>query len=101
MTDSDDDSRTSVSGSRTRKTIPLRLDPRIHAALSRWAADDLRSLNGQIDYLLRQALRDAGRLPDSVAAPRRPGRPPLYAADAEHEIPRHDHGTGRVPPADP
>jgi len=41
----------------------LRLDPATMAALRGWASDDLRSLNGQIECLLRRALRDAGRLP--------------------------------------
>jgi hypothetical protein len=44
-----------------RKTFVVRLDPATHAALARWAADDLRSLNAQIEYVLKQALRDAGR----------------------------------------
>ncbi|ANC32264.1 hypothetical protein [Isoptericola dokdonensis] len=59
-----------------RKQVLLRLDPAIHDALARWAADDLRSVNAQIDMLLREALRDAGRLPRDVRPPRRPGRPP-------------------------
>jgi hypothetical protein len=42
----------------------LRLDPKVHESLRRWADDDLRSLNGQIEFLLRRLLRDAGRLPD-------------------------------------
>jgi hypothetical protein len=46
-----------------RKPFLLRLDPAIAAALERWAADDLRSLNSQIEFLLRRALRDTGRLP--------------------------------------
>ena len=46
-----------------RKPFLLRLDPALHDALQRWAADDLRSLNAQIEFLLRRALRDAGRLP--------------------------------------
>jgi hypothetical protein len=58
-----------------RKTIVLRLDPAVHDALARWAADELRSTNGQIEYLLRRALADARRLPDRVAPMRRPGRP--------------------------
>lgn len=45
-----------------RKAFLLRLDPAVHDALQRWAADELRSLNGQIEFLLRQALRDARRL---------------------------------------
>ncbi|RZU19235.1 hypothetical protein EV645_1446 [Kribbella rubisoli] len=59
-----------------RKKILLRLDPVVHDALARWAADDLRSTNAQIEYLLRRALADAGRLPSGVGKPRRPGRPP-------------------------
>ncbi len=44
-----------------RKAFLLRIDPEVYDSLSRWAADDLRSLNGQIEYLLRQALVKAGR----------------------------------------
>ena len=46
-----------------RKNIPLRLDPVVFDAIQRWAAADLRSVNAQIEFLLRRALRDAGRLP--------------------------------------
>jgi hypothetical protein len=46
-----------------RKTFPLRLDPSMYDALQRWAGADLRSLNAQIEFLLRRALREAGRLP--------------------------------------
>jgi hypothetical protein len=46
-----------------RKTFPLRLDPAVFDALQRWAGADLRSLNAQIEFLLRCALREAGRLP--------------------------------------
>lgn len=45
-----------------RKPFLLRIDPETLEALQRWAADDLRSLNGQIEYLLRRDLREAGRL---------------------------------------
>jgi hypothetical protein len=48
----------------------------VHDALARWAGDELRSTNAQIEYLLRRALADAGRLPDRVREMRRPGRPP-------------------------
>jgi hypothetical protein len=58
-----------------RKKILLRLDPVVHDALARWAADDLRSTNAQIEYLLRRALADAGRLPGNVGKMRRQGRP--------------------------
>jgi hypothetical protein len=48
-----------------RKSFLLRLDPATMEALRVWAADDLRSLNGQIEFLLRRTLRDAGRLPSA------------------------------------
>ena len=41
----------------------LRVDPQVHAALTKWAADDLRSTNAHVEWLLRRALLDAGRLP--------------------------------------
>jgi len=44
-----------------RKKLLLRLDPQVYEALARWAADDLRSVNAQIEYALRQALKAAGR----------------------------------------
>jgi hypothetical protein len=47
-----------------RKAFLLRLDPETLAALQRWAADDLRSVNGQVEHILRRALRESGRLPD-------------------------------------
>lgn len=58
-----------------RKKILLRLDPVVHDALARWASDELRSTNAQIEFLLRRALADAGRLPGNVGKMRRPGRP--------------------------
>jgi hypothetical protein len=58
-----------------RKTILLRLDPAVHDALARWASDELRSTNAQIEFMLRRALADAGRLPAKVSPVRRPGRP--------------------------
>jgi hypothetical protein len=47
----------------------------VHDALARWAADELRSTNAQIELLLRRALNDAGRMPKKVSPVRRPGRP--------------------------
>jgi hypothetical protein len=58
-----------------RKPILLRLDPAVHDALARWAADELRSTNAQIELLLRRALAEAGRLPTRISPMRRPGRP--------------------------
>ncbi|MEU3845160.1 hypothetical protein AB0E88_34665 [Streptomyces sp. NPDC028635] len=58
-----------------RKQVLLRLDPSVHDALARWASDELRSANAQIEFLLRKALSEAGRLPrDAGPMPRR-GRP--------------------------
>jgi hypothetical protein len=44
-----------------RKSFLLRVPPELYAALEKWAADELRSVNGQIEYLLAQAVKDAGR----------------------------------------
>lgn len=49
------------------KRFLLRLDPAVYRALRKWADDDLRSVNGQIEFLLRRALRDAGRVKDGGA----------------------------------
>ncbi|GAA1896501.1 hypothetical protein GCM10009716_03160 [Streptomyces sodiiphilus] len=63
-----------------RKQVLLRLDPAVHDALARWAADELRSTNAQVDLLLRRALTEAGRMP-RTAQPHPPrGRPPRREA---------------------
>ena len=59
-----------------RKSVLLRLDPAVHDALATWATDELRSTNAQIEFLLRRALAQAGRLPSQAGKMRRPGRPP-------------------------
>ncbi|MDT0452424.1 MULTISPECIES: hypothetical protein [Streptomyces] len=59
-----------------RKQVLLRLDPSVHDALARWAGEELRSANAQIEFLLRKALADAGRLPRDVGVIRKRGRPP-------------------------
>ncbi|NEC08438.1 hypothetical protein [Streptomyces sp. SID7909] len=61
---------------RQRKQMLLRLDPAVHDALARWASDELRSANAQIEFLLRRALAEAGRLPGGTAPIPRRGRPP-------------------------
>jgi hypothetical protein len=61
-----------------RKKLLLRLDPAVHDAVARWAADDLRSVNAQIEYALRQALRAAGR---PVASPPAPEEVPEEVPD--------------------
>jgi hypothetical protein len=45
-----------------RKAFLIRIDPKVLTGVQRWANDDLRSLNAQIEFLLRRALRDAGRM---------------------------------------
>ena len=52
----------------TRKSFLLRIDPQLYTALQRWAGDELRSVNGQIEYLLTRALREAGRAPKAKRA---------------------------------
>jgi hypothetical protein len=59
-----------------RKQVLLRIDPDVHDALTRWAADELRSVNAQIEMLLRQALTGAGRMPKAARPLPRRGRPP-------------------------
>ena len=46
-----------------KKAYPLRINAEVLAAAQRWADDELRSLNAQIEYVLRESLRKAGRLP--------------------------------------
>jgi hypothetical protein len=48
-----------------KKAFPLRINEEVLEAVRRWSDDELRSLNAQIEYILRDALRKAGRLPDS------------------------------------
>ena len=50
-----------------RKQYPLRIDPDIWEAGQRWAADEMRSANGQVEWMLRESLRRAGRLPGKGA----------------------------------
>ena len=54
-----------------KKKFLLRIDENVHAALEKWAADDLRSINAQIEFLLTKAVKDAGRLniPTSTDSP--------------------------------
>ncbi|XXJ53068.1 hypothetical protein ACMXN5_02210 [Embleya sp. MST-111070] len=65
-----------------RKKILLRLDPAVHDAIAKWAADELRSTNAQIEFLLRRALGDVGRMPGNAGRPARRGRPPKSAPPA-------------------
>ncbi|MFG2877834.1 AT hook motif protein [Streptomyces sp. NPDC048337] len=64
------------AGAQARKQVLLRLDPQVYDALARWAGEELRSANAQIEFLLRRALSEAGRLPTSPSPIPRRGRPP-------------------------
>ena len=77
-----------------RKGVLLRLDPAVHDALARWATDELRSTNAQIEFLLRRALAEVGRLPGQAAPSRRPGRP-------RKDPDRAEGGTGDPAPPPP
>ncbi|TWT55403.1 hypothetical protein KOR42_27890 [Thalassoglobus neptunius] len=52
-----------------RESFLLRTDPKLLDALRRWADDDLRSANGQLEYILREALKKSGRLPEREPPP--------------------------------
>ena len=67
-----------------RKVLLLRLRPALHEALRRWAADEFRSVNGQLEYVVHRALREAGRLPRGE--PESPG-------DGDHEEGRDEAGS--------
>jgi hypothetical protein len=58
-----------------RKKVLLRLDPAVHDAIARWAGAELRSTNAQIEFLLRKALSQAGRLPNNAGRMPKRGRP--------------------------
>jgi hypothetical protein len=60
-----------------KKRFLLRLEPELYAALERWSADELRSVNGQIEFLLKEAVRASGRLrPPADGKRRGPPDPP-------------------------
>ena len=77
-----------------RKSILLRLDPAVHDALAKWAADEMRSTNAQIEFMLRRALSDAGRLPREARRMRRPGRPRTDEQADEQTHEQTDEQTG-------
>ncbi|MDG4764217.1 hypothetical protein O7632_08880 [Solwaraspora sp. WMMD406] len=77
-----------------RKKVLLRLDPAVHEAIAKWAADDLRSVNAQIEYALRLALRAAGRPPRAGAGgaaseggSETGGRPAAGGVPGQHQDP--------------
>jgi hypothetical protein len=58
-----------------RRPVLLRIDPAVHDALTRWASDEFRSVNAQVEMLLRRALAEAGRMPKQAAPLPKRGRP--------------------------
>lgn len=58
-----------TEGMNERKAYPLRISTHVLAAMQRWSDDELRSLNAQIEYVLREALRRHGRLPRPADEP--------------------------------
>jgi hypothetical protein len=77
-----------------RKNVLLRLDPAVHDALARWASDEMRSTNAQIEFLLRRALADAGRLPGRARPMRPRGRPPASDRSRTSPPPHGDDQPG-------
>ncbi len=63
-----------------RRQVLLRVDPAVHDALMRWANDEFRSVNAQVEMLLRKALADAGRMPAKAAPLPKRGRPPVRSS---------------------
>lgn len=59
-----------------RDSFLLRLNPRILAGIRQWSEDEMRSMNSQIEFLLRQSLQKAGRLPSPTPEPEPPAPPP-------------------------
>lgn len=67
-----------------RRQVLLRVDPAVHDALVRWANDEFRSVNAQIEVVLRRALSEAGRMPTQAAPLPRRGRPPAKQDETAH-----------------
>jgi hypothetical protein len=76
-----------------RKSLLIRMDPAVHDALARWAADELRSTNAHIELLLRSALFRTGRLPQGVGELPRRGRPPKVEQEPG-QVRGGPHGVG-------
>ncbi|WP_245375624.1 hypothetical protein [Paenibacillus eucommiae] len=65
-----------------KKNFPLRLDPKLYEAVERWAEDEFRSVNGHIEYLLREALQRSGRLPRARSA----NEPPPHERNEDENL---------------
>ncbi len=78
-----------TGGRPARKQVLLRLDPLVYEALARWAGEELRSTNAQVEFLLRRALSEAGRLPRGAGAIPRRGRPRSGSTGASERDDKH------------
>ncbi len=58
-----------------KKNFVLRIDEETYEALEKWAADEFRSVNGQLEWIIARALREAGRLPEKRHGPKPPQDP--------------------------
>ena len=68
-----------MAADNVKKQVPLRLSPKLYDAIASWAEDDFRSINGQIEYLLSECVRQRkknGKYPLRTALPRYPCRSP-------------------------
>ncbi|MEV4626185.1 hypothetical protein AB0J90_07835 [Micromonospora sp. NPDC049523] len=81
-----------------RKKLLLRLDPQVYDALARWAGDDLRSVNAQIEYALRLALRTVGRSPKPSPEPTLPE--PTLPEPASEASGSGERGSGERAPGE-
>ena len=78
------------------KRFLLRLDPKLFEALRRWASDDLRSINAQIEYLLTEQARRAGRLPyERTKRPPAPAASDVEPLESESEEPEDQPAPAR------
>ena len=81
-----------------RKSFLLRIDAAVLEAAQRWANDELRSVNAQIEFILRAALKRAGRSPQVPGEPGGTGPPPASPAPGEPDLPP---GPAAPPEGDP
>jgi hypothetical protein len=79
-----------------RKNFPLRIDAEVMEAVRRWADDDLRSLNGQIEFLLREALRKSGRAKEATVENSDPGVEPRPSESQPSSSEPRPSGSGHV-----
>lgn len=83
-----------------RESFLIRLDPRVLNSIRKWADDEMRSVNGQIEYLLRQCAGQAGRLGDARADATR-AAPTAPSADETEGSPKRDSQVERAEQKDP